>query len=89
MGQKEKENIVEQITQLFDNNETLTKDRIEVIANVLIREGVRLLPDQYATENLSQVNLMTTIMDVKKEQGETLATALIQQGSVMLMWLGK
>lgn len=89
MGQKEKENIVEQITQLFDNSETLTKDRIEVIANVLIREGVRLLPDQYATENLSQVNLMTTIMDVKKEQGETLATALIQQGSVMLMWLGK
>ncbi len=59
-------------------------DRLEIIANLLISEGVTRLPGQVTPSSFE--DLQKHILDYRLQHGETLEGALVFQGLMMLSW---
>lgn len=62
------------------------RDIIEIIANILIQIGIRDMSVEKDTVPTAD-NIVSILLDYKKQHGETLAGSLVQQGLVMMMWL--
>ena len=69
---------------------TNLEDRIEVMANVFIVEGVDAMSN--TTElpaNITPENVIEIVLEDKKKNGETLGNALARQGVVLLAWIDR
>jgi vacuolar-type H+-ATPase catalytic subunit A/Vma1 len=87
MSTTDTENTAEKVSQILAENKFSTTETVEIIANVLIKEGFATFPSDALPDSITPLNMAVTILDLKKEFGETLGGAMIQQGLVMLMWL--
>mgnify|MGYP003649302966 CR=1 FL=1 len=85
MGRQEE--LVKEIVNKFDTHQLELPARLEVIANVLLREGLDNIPPEYIPDTTTPENLINTIMLAREEMGETLGVATAHQGLVLLMWL--
>lgn len=83
----DKEQLVDTVIDLMDQDEMSLTDRLEVVANILIREGLYTIPEEFLPEKVTPINLMETVLDLKERYQETLGMAMIHQGLVLLMWL--
>ena len=81
------EEISWQITKLLTDGKLSPTQTIEVIANVLIREGFATLPRDMVPDKVTPKNMAAVLLDIKRDYGETLSSAMIQQGLAMLAWL--
>ena len=63
------------------------ENKLEVLANVFIKLGIAgmHIPDK----QLSEKDILEVVMDDMKENGETIANAVVRQGLLILTWLNK
>lgn len=87
MDSTTEEQLTAVITSLIDEQDLELTSTLEVIANVLIREGLSFIPDEDLPDEVTQENLMDLVLTLKEKYGENLPMATIHQGLVMLMWL--
>lgn len=80
-----KQKVTSQINDLLDQFDL--EDRLEILANVFISQGLTLCDDQLVPDKVTPENVVVTLMSLREKEGETLGTALLQQGLVLLMWL--
>jgi len=60
---------------------------LEVMANVFIWYGASMLKDRPSFSHVNQANLINILIEERKANGESLATAMIQQGLTIFAWL--
>jgi hypothetical protein len=60
--------------------------QLEVLGNVFIRLGFSILGDDIPAPT-GPLTLMDTLAEYRAKYGESIGTALIQQGMVLLMWI--
>jgi len=87
MGRQQEEQLVKDIVNQFDAHQLELPARLEVLANVLLREGLDHIPPEYIPDATTPENLISTIMLAREKVGETLGVATAHQGLVLLMWL--
>lgn len=75
---------VQHILNTLDSLSSL-KDKLEVIANVLIRLGLSYM--SVTDIEINPENVVEVVLNNKKINGETLPNSIAQQGLIMLMWL--
>lgn len=86
MGRQQEE-LVKEIVNKFDAHQLELPARLEILANVLLREGLDNIPPEYIPDTTTPENLINTIMLAREGVGETLGIATAHQGLVLLMWL--
>mgnify|MGYP003110757185 CR=1 FL=1 len=72
---------------LEDIDELEYEDKLEVLANVFIKLGMSSMDTSDNT--VSAKNILQIVMDDIKENGETVANAIVRQGLLILSWLNK
>ena len=82
---KNRKRITESI--LEDIEELELEDKLEILANVFIKLGVHDIGTPSA--DLSEKNILQIVMDDIKQNGETIANAIVRQGLLILTWLNK
>lgn len=85
MTSNEKIDMLEGLEQLFEP--LFLKERLEIIANYLIRAGISRMETYKADSIITHNNLWDAILTEKQKVGETIGSALAQQGMTILMWL--
>tara|TARA_B100000427_G_C15354503_1_gene526997 strand:- start:23 stop:283 length:261 start_codon:yes stop_codon:yes gene_type:complete len=82
---KNRDRITETI--LEDIEELELEDKLEILANVFIKLGISdmRMPDRHVSEK----NILEIVMNDIKENGETIANAIVRQGLLILTWLNK
>ena len=82
---KNRDRITETI--LEDIEELELEDKLEILANVFIKLGISdmHMPDRQVSEK----NILEIVMNDIKENGETIANAIVRQGLLILTWLNK
>jgi hypothetical protein len=81
-----KENLPHNICTLLSG--LTLKEKIEILANVLILEGLPLFDLRVAElTNITPEKLIPLVIKQKQQHGETLPLAMVHQGLTMLMWL--
>lgn len=67
--------------------EKSTKEKIEIIANVLIEIGFEHIDAE--SKKISIKNITQIVLKDVKKHGDTLPNSLVRQGLSMLLWLKK
>lgn len=80
-----KEDTADKVITLL--NEFNLTERIEIMANVFIVEGVSQIPDFPTKGGLTTDEVISLIAKDKEKHGETIGNALALQGLMMLQWL--
>jgi hypothetical protein len=62
-------------------------DRLEILGNYFIREGVSIMLGQDAPDSFSHEDVMELVINDRKSNGETLGGAMTHQGLLLLMWI--
>lgn len=63
------------------------KEKIEILANVLISLGINQFDK--LPESINTKNVIEFIINERKNNGESIATALATQGFLMLTWIDR
>jgi hypothetical protein len=77
------------ILDYFDLHNLSLRDRLEVIANVLIGVGCIHIPAVQSQTTLTQDNIIDLVLEDREQNGETVANATVIQGLQMLSWLNQ
>jgi hypothetical protein len=79
--------------RVIEINKTLQglplRDVVEVLANVLISQGMNHMDISGEISEITPENVVDLVMTDKQQNGESLHNSLSHQGLVMLMWLRK
>ncbi len=83
--QEEKEDLVRKILSLLRDSDLTVST--EILANVFIELGVSSMEtESYA---VNQKNIIETVLNDVKQNGETIPNSLARQGLLILSWLNK
>jgi hypothetical protein len=80
----QKKRDLQEIVNILDKYKV--RDQIEILANIFINQGTALMGWE---SGLKASELIAKLTKYKRENKETLPSALVNQGVVLMIWLEK